>query len=267
VMDCDMVLMVYHFRKMQTETVNFFQLTQQNNKRNNRVCSAKTPMEKWRPSSAESCGAEIHMAKTRSRSPATDPLSFHFPIPLSLRLQCSTVQQKNIPTHSHPAPAGCELLQLQKSRVNLSSKPNRPDHQTEPIARPLLHTILQASTTQPPTRTEDRESGGPTPSPQHHQPTEPTNMGSTSPTAHGSISSETPASVNRASSSSSGHRCFVCNRTYERADHLNRHLKSRKQALPDVDCIFWIGTYVDSGVDDNERAYKCPECGKGFNRA
>jgi hypothetical protein len=182
-------------------------------------------------------GLLIHMAKTRSRSPATDPLSFHFPIPLSLRLQCSTVQQKNIPTHSHPAPAGCELLQLQNSRVNLSFKPNRPDHQTEPIARPLLHTILQASTTQPPTRTEDRETGAPISSPQHHQPTEPTNMGSTSPTAHGSISSETPASANRASSSS-GHRCFVCNRTYERADHLNRHLKSRKQALPDDDCIF-----------------------------
>ena len=58
--------------------------------------------------------------------------------------------KKTIPTHSHPAPAGCELLQLQKPRVNLSSKPNRPDHQTEPIARPLfhkVHTILQASTT------------------------------------------------------------------------------------------------------------------------
>lgn len=53
--------------------------------------------------------------------------------------------KKTIPTHSHPAPAGCELLQLQKSRVNLSSKPNRPDHQTEPIARPLLHTYYTAS--------------------------------------------------------------------------------------------------------------------------
>lgn len=41
------------------------------------------------------------------------------------------------------------------------------------------------------------------------------------------------------------HRCFVCNRTYERVDHLNRHLKSH----------------------DNERAYKCSDCGKGFNRA
>ena len=53
--------------------------------------------------------------------------------------------KKTIPTHSHPAPAGCELLQLQKSRVNLSSKPNRPDHQPEPIARPLLHTYYTAS--------------------------------------------------------------------------------------------------------------------------
>lgn len=172
--------------------------------------------------------------------------------------------KKTIPTHSHPAPAGCELLQLQKSRVNLSSKPNRPDHQTEPIARPLLHTYYTASIHDTTAHSDRRpRTGGPTSSPQHHQPTEPNNMGSTSPTAHGSISSETPASANRASSSSSGHRCFVCNRTYERADHLNRHLKSRKQCLPGGDLLLPYSCCVD----DNERAYKCPECGKGFNRA
>ncbi|KAF2214206.1 hypothetical protein CERZMDRAFT_66334 [Cercospora zeae-maydis SCOH1-5] len=41
------------------------------------------------------------------------------------------------------------------------------------------------------------------------------------------------------------HKCYLCSRTYERHDHLSRHLKSH----------------------DNERAYKCLECGKGFNRA
>jgi DNA-directed RNA polymerase subunit RPC12/RpoP len=41
------------------------------------------------------------------------------------------------------------------------------------------------------------------------------------------------------------HQCFLCSRTYERADHLSRHLKSH----------------------ENERSYRCTECGKGFNRA
>ncbi|EGP86300.1 uncharacterized protein MYCGRDRAFT_44386 [Zymoseptoria tritici IPO323] len=40
------------------------------------------------------------------------------------------------------------------------------------------------------------------------------------------------------------HPCSVCQRTYERADHLIRHQKTH----------------------DNERAYKCTVCGKGFNR-
>ena len=38
--------------------------------------------------------------------------------------------------------------------------------------------------------------------------------------------------------------CYICGRQYERQDHLSRHLKSH----------------------DNERSYKCPDCGKGFNR-
>lgn len=41
------------------------------------------------------------------------------------------------------------------------------------------------------------------------------------------------------------HKCYLCSRTYERHDHLSRHLKSH----------------------DNERNYKCSDCGKGFNRA
>lgn len=49
----------------------------------------------------------------------------------------------------------------------------------------------------------------------------------------------------QSSPSESRHRCYLCSRTYERHDHLSRHLKSH----------------------DNERAYRCTECGKGFNRA
>ena len=41
------------------------------------------------------------------------------------------------------------------------------------------------------------------------------------------------------------HRCHLCNRTYERADHLNRHLKSHENARP----------------------HKCSRCSKCFNRA
>ena len=41
------------------------------------------------------------------------------------------------------------------------------------------------------------------------------------------------------------HRCSLCGRTYERADHLNRHLKSHENARP----------------------HKCTRCPKSFNRA
>ncbi|EMC99529.1 hypothetical protein BAUCODRAFT_340532 [Baudoinia panamericana UAMH 10762] len=41
------------------------------------------------------------------------------------------------------------------------------------------------------------------------------------------------------------HQCYICSRTYERQDHLSRHLRSH----------------------ENERSYRCPDCGKGFNRA
>lgn len=40
-------------------------------------------------------------------------------------------------------------------------------------------------------------------------------------------------------------RCHLCDRIYERADHLTRHLKSHENARP----------------------HKCPRCGKSFNRA
>ena len=72
--------------------------------------------------------------------------------------------------------------------------------------------------------------------------------------------SEAPAATSRPRQE---HRCFVCHRTYERADHLNRHLKSRKRRLQ----LFLGNSDAYSGTDDNERAYKCPDCGKGFNRA
>ena len=45
--------------------------------------------------------------------------------------------------------------------------------------------------------------------------------------------------------SQSRFRCYLCSRTYERQDHLSRHLRSH----------------------ENERGYKCADCGKGFNRA
>jgi len=41
------------------------------------------------------------------------------------------------------------------------------------------------------------------------------------------------------------YRCHLCNRSYERADHLNRHLKSHENARP----------------------YRCTKCPKSFNRA
>lgn len=45
--------------------------------------------------------------------------------------------------------------------------------------------------------------------------------------------------------SDGSHRCHLCGRAYERADHLNRHLKSHENARP----------------------HKCNRCSKSFNRA
>lgn len=47
------------------------------------------------------------------------------------------------------------------------------------------------------------------------------------------------------SGSGSSHHCHLCGRVYERADHLNRHLKSHENARP----------------------HKCDRCPKSFNRA
>ncbi|TVY13643.1 Regulatory protein ADR1 [Lachnellula arida] len=47
------------------------------------------------------------------------------------------------------------------------------------------------------------------------------------------------------SGSSHSHHCHLCGRVYERADHLNRHLKSHENARP----------------------HKCDRCPKSFNRA
>ncbi|CAK4034249.1 Zinc finger [Lecanosticta acicola] len=55
-----------------------------------------------------------------------------------------------------------------------------------------------------------------------------------------SIESQSPASTDV-----TRHRCYLCSRSYERYDHLSRHLKSH----------------------DNERSHRCEDCGKGFNRA
>jgi hypothetical protein len=49
----------------------------------------------------------------------------------------------------------------------------------------------------------------------------------------------------RSTQAGSPHRCHLCARTYERADHLNRHLKSHENARP----------------------HKCSRCPKSFNRA
>jgi hypothetical protein len=114
------------------------------------------------------------------------------------------------------------------------SKLNGPDHHTEPITRPVLFHNTTARPLGP--KTEDGTIAA--------SSIITTTMESTSP-AHGSTTSETPASANR----TSGHRCFVCSRTYERADHLNRHLKSRKcpsilLKRPDVACVLPSGQHM-----------------------
>jgi hypothetical protein len=172
--------------------------------------------------SAESRG-DPHMAK--NRSPATDPLSIHFHLIFPFCLQSGTAQHIKAyhRTYSLRQPdANCASIQTKRS-----GSPYRANSTTCTI-------------------------------PQHHRPLGPktedgtiaassiitTTMESTSP-AHGSTTSETPASANR----TSGHRCFVCSRTYERADHLNRHLKSRKcpsilLKRPDVACVLLSGQHM-----------------------
>ncbi|KAF2629061.1 hypothetical protein BU25DRAFT_390093, partial [Macroventuria anomochaeta] len=55
-----------------------------------------------------------------------------------------------------------------------------------------------------------------------------------------------PSKRQRTSDASSigGLQCQVCHRSYERADHLNRHLDSHR----------------------NERSFRCEECPAAFNR-
>lgn len=65
------------------------------------------------------------------------------------------------------------------------------------------------------------------------------NATASTPQSRPSISSQT------LSQSGPPHRCHLCARTYERADHLNRHLKSHENARP----------------------HKCSRCTKSFNRA
>jgi len=180
--------------------------------------------------SAESRG-DPHTAK--NRSPATDPLSFHFHLIFPFCLQSGTAQHIKAyhRTYSLRQPdANC----CSASEPAPLSKLNGPDHHTEPIARPVLFHNTTARPLGP--KTEDGTIAA--------SSIITTAMESTSP-AHGSTTSETPASANR----TSGHRCFVCSRTYERADHLNRHLKSRKcpsilLKRPDVACVLLSGQHM-----------------------
>jgi hypothetical protein len=54
--------------------------------------------------------------------------------------------------------------------------------------------------------------------------------------------------------------CQVCHRTYERADHLQRHLDSRSIRQPRVCCVCL------TSVDRNERPFRCQQCPAAFNR-
>lgn len=62
--------------------------------------------------------------------------------------------------------------------------------------------------------------------------------------------------------STSGLQCQVCHRSYERADHLNRHLDSREHPLRLINVSF----NVEFCTDRNERSYRCGECPAAFNR-
>ncbi|PVH79735.1 hypothetical protein DL98DRAFT_460770 [Cadophora sp. DSE1049] len=73
----------------------------------------------------------------------------------------------------------------------------------------------------------------------HQQPS--THASDEPPTAQ--TFSEFPSQSNQAKSDS--FRCQLCDRSYERADHLNRHLRNH----------------------ENLRPHQCPECPKRFNRA
>ncbi|KAF8865705.1 hypothetical protein BDZ45DRAFT_684227 [Acephala macrosclerotiorum] len=64
-------------------------------------------------------------------------------------------------------------------------------------------------------------------------------------TSQNSFSEPLPAPEANLNRPGPTHRCWLCGRTYERADHLNRHLKSHENARP----------------------HKCTRCTKSFNRA
>jgi hypothetical protein len=165
--------------------------------------------------------------------PESVPCPFTFPLPLS-----APAVQQTIPR---------SIYSLQRPDANSRGASDHPYISSKRTGSPkkransttsITHTILQASTTStarplgPKTEKPETRNRKPASLPTHHQraqweaPLRPP-----------------PSSANR-SSSSAGHRCFVCNRTYERADHLNRHLKSRKLAPFWMFLFFLLGTLL-----------------------
>lgn len=70
------------------------------------------------------------------------------------------------------------------------------------------------------------------------------------------------SSPKRARAETASDVCQLCNRTYERADHLNRHLDSRESLRRSSRALLTPSAYLDR----NERSFKCTKCSRGFNR-
>ncbi|KAJ5698061.1 hypothetical protein N7462_000066 [Penicillium macrosclerotiorum] len=73
--------------------------------------------------------------------------------------------------------------------------------------------------------------------------------------------SGSPETPRRSPRKTANHHCPHCDKTYERPDHLARHLDSRALDSNPLQ-LGW----ADQGPDRNERVYQCPTCQRGFNR-